>query len=97
MDYEEKMIDGVAMVAFQGSWYPLYEDEPDYEEKVEDGMVMVLVNGHWYPVAEAVQDQFPFHDLTNEDLQDMFGKTYLNDPLNYWTEYDEVYDTHLIE
>jgi hypothetical protein len=95
MDYEEKMINGVAMVAFQGCWYPLYEDEPDYDEKVEDGMVMVLVNGQWYPVAEAVQDQFPFHDLTNEDLQELFGDY---NPLDYWTEYDdEVYDMQLIE
>jgi len=89
MDYEEKVIDGVAMVAFQGVWYPLYEDEPDYDEKVEDGMVMVLVNGHWYPAGEAVQDQFPFYDLTNEDLQDLYG-----DPLD-WS--DEVYDMKLLE
>lgn len=42
------MIDGVQMVAFQGCWYPLYEDEPDYDEKVEDGMIMIFVDGEWH-------------------------------------------------
>jgi hypothetical protein len=100
MDYEQKMIDGVEMVAFQGCWYPLYEDEPDYDEKVEDGMVMILVNGHWYPVAEAVQDMFPFYDLTNEDLQELYEDDFdlqtVFDPLEYEDE-DEVYDMLLIE
>lgn len=71
MDYEDRMIDGVLMVAFQGCWYPLYEDEPDYEEKVEDGMVMVSVNGHWYPVMEA-QDMFPFADLSDDELNALY-------------------------
>ena len=97
MDYEEKVIDGVPMVAFNGCWYPLYEDEHDYDEKVEDGMVMVLVNGHWYPVTEAVQDQFPFYDLTNEELQKLFGAEVF-DPLEYESEYDdEVYDMEYVE
>ena len=101
MDYEEKMIDGVAMVAFNGCWYPFEdEDEPDYDEKVEDGMVMISVNGHWYPVAEAVQDMFPFYDLSNEDLQELYEDDFdlrtVFDPLEYEDE-DEVYDMLLIE
>jgi hypothetical protein len=71
MDYEERMIDGVQMVAFQGHWYPLYEDEPDYDEKVEDGMVMILVNGQWFPVMEAVQD-FPFAELSDDELNALY-------------------------
>jgi hypothetical protein len=94
MDYEEKIIDGVPMVAFRGCWYPLYENEPDYDEKVEDGMVMVLVGGHWYPVAEAVQDYLPFYDLSNEELQNLFKQ----DPLDYYDEWqDEVYDMEYVE
>jgi hypothetical protein len=73
MDYEEKVIDGVCMIAFKGCWYPLDETPLPYEEKVEDGMIQVLVNGHWYPVAEAVQDEFPFYDLTDRDLNALFG------------------------
>ena len=93
MDYEEKVIDGVPMVAFRGCWYPLYENEDDYDEKVEDGMVMVLVEGHWYPVTEAVQDNFPFYDLSNDELQTLF-----NDPLDYYDHWqDEVYDMEYLE
>jgi hypothetical protein len=91
MDYEEKIIDGVAMVAFKGCWYPLYDDEDEYEEKVEDGMVMVLVEGHWYPVAEAVQDMFPFYDLSDQDLKNLYSEQ-----LNYREPY-EVYDMEYLE
>lgn len=90
MDYEEKVIDGISMVAFRGCWYPLYEEETDYEEKVEDGMVMVLVNGHWYPVAEAVQDMFPFWDVSNEELKELY-----TEQVDYG--WDEVYDMEYIE
>jgi hypothetical protein len=91
MDYEEKVINGTPMVAFRGCWYPLYEDEDEYPEKVEDGMVMVLVDGHWYPVTEAVQDHFPFYDLSDQDLQDL----YRENPLDY--VWEEVYDTEYLE
>jgi len=94
MDYEERMIDGVQMVAFQGCWYPLYEDEPDYDEKVEDGMVMVLVNGHWYPVTEAVQDNFPFADLTDYEFLNLYYDHYECDDkdMDYYDHYESNMD-----
>lgn len=93
MDYEEKTMNGVEMIAFRGCWYPLYEEETDFEEKVEDGMVMVLVNGHWYPVSEAVQDMFPFHDVSDEDLQALFSKE--EPEVDYG--WDDVYDMEYLE
>ena len=95
MNYEEKMIDGVLMFSYQGGWYPLYENEHEYQEKVEDGMVMVCVDGSWYSVTEAVQDQFPFYDLENEELHELFHDPPHN-PLDYEDD-DEEYDMRLIE
>jgi hypothetical protein len=57
-------------------------------------MVMVRVDGAWYSVTEALQDQFPFYDIDNEELHELFGETH--DPLAYEDD-DEVYDMLLIE
>ena len=94
MEYEQDVFDLVA----KRSWHSLF-GPADYEEKVEDGMVMIAYNGCWYPVSEAVQDQFPFYDISDEELQEMFGVYHeKDDPLDYWTEYDEeVYDMKLLE
>ena len=53
MDYEEKTIDGVTMIAFKGCWYllPPEPEEPPYDEAMA---------------------KFPFYDLTNYDMQDLF-------------------------
>ena len=45
----------------------------DYEEKLFDGVRMIAFKGCWYPLEEEVQDQFPFYDLTDRDLNALFG------------------------
>ncbi len=67
MDYEERTIDGVQMVAFAGCWYPLYEDEPDYDEKVENGMIMIFVDGEWHTLME---DSFPL--LSDDEFNTLY-------------------------
>ncbi len=63
MDYEERMIDGTLMVAFNGCWYPIYEDEPDYDAEVDyEDMDDNLDNNH----------KFPFIDLTDDELYALF-------------------------
>ncbi len=60
------MIDGVQMVAFQGRWYPIYEDEPDYDEKVENGMIMIFVDGEWH----TLMDNFPV--LSDDEMNALY-------------------------
>lgn len=69
MDYEERTIDGVQMVAFQGCWYPLYEDEPDYDEKVENGMIMIFVDGEWHTLME---DPNNFPVLSDDEMNALY-------------------------
>jgi hypothetical protein len=69
MDYEERMIDGVQMVAFAGCWYPLYEDEPDYDEKVENGMIMIFVDGEWHTLME---DPNNFPVLSDDEMNALY-------------------------
>ena len=63
------MIDGVQMVAFQGCWYPIYEDEPDYDEKVENGMIMIFVDGEWHTLME---DPNNFPVLTDDEMNALY-------------------------
>ena len=63
MDYEERMIDGVHMVAFAGCWYPVYEDEPDYDENVDD---MIFLDGEWH----TLMDNFPV--LTDDEMNTLY-------------------------
>jgi hypothetical protein len=60
MDYEERMIDGTLMVAFNGCWYPIYEDEPDYDAFEVD-------NNLDFPFADLSDDEMNalFNDLTD--------------------------------
>ena len=68
MDYEEKTINGVRKIAWNGWWYPL----PD------EGMVSEFSRPMSYP--EPPYDEamalFPFYDLTNYDLQDLFDESW---------------------
>jgi hypothetical protein len=90
---EEKMIDGVMQINFNGRWYVMSEIgldpmwEGDFEEKVEDGTVFVQWNGNWYPEREAVLDYFPFSDLTDEDFIDLYDNQEL-----YYNQEPEFYD-----
>ena len=57
------MIDGTLMVAFNGCWYPIYEDEPDYDAEVDyEDMDNNLDNNN----------KFPFTDLTDDELYALF-------------------------
>jgi len=98
MDYEERMIDGVQMVAYAGCWYPVYEDERDYDEKVEDGMIMIFLDGEWHTLMEA-QDPFPFADLSDDEMNALYDdQTDARIPVPYYEcddddmEYFNFYD-----
>jgi len=97
MDCEEKMIDGVMQINFNGRWYVMSEIgldpmwEGDFEEKVEDGTVFVQWGGHWYPAHEAVLDYFPFASLTDEDFLDLYYDLYYEQPDENYEQPDENY------
>ena len=78
---EEKMIDGVWQINFNGRWYVMSELglEPTLdngEEKVEDGVVWIKWNGCWYSGEEARLDYFPFADLDDDDFADLYMDTW---------------------
>jgi len=62
-EYEENVEDGLIRLKFRGQWYPIAEAEPDYD----------IFNDHWYPVPDSAQDYFPFYDLTDRDLNALYG------------------------
>ena len=61
------MPSGAVMFAFNGCWYEDldYPDFPEYETKVENGEVFMLIGNEWCYLEEAVQDWFPFYNLTD--------------------------------
>ena len=78
MSCEEKLIDGVWQINFNGRWYVmsdlgLHPTLDDGEEKVEDGVVWMKWNGCWYEGEAATLDYFPFADLTDEDFADLYA------------------------
>jgi hypothetical protein len=60
MDYEERMIDGTLMVAYNGCWYPTYEDEPDYDAFEVDYEEMNNLD-------------FPFADLSDDEMNALYN------------------------
>jgi hypothetical protein len=86
MSCEEKMIDGVWNINFNGRWYVMSDIglQPtldDGEEKVEDGVVWIKWNGCWYPGEEARLDYFPFAELDNDEFLDLY--------MDYDDDYEE--------
>ena len=76
MTCEEKVIDGVWQINFNGRWYVMDEIGlipaiyTDYEEVVEDGMEWINFGGHWYPGLETLD--FPFADLSDDELNALY-------------------------
>jgi len=67
MDYEERMIDGNRMVAFNGCWYPIYEDEPDYDAFEDYDQVLNL--------------NFP--DLSDDEMNALYDDLTYENNLDY--------------
>jgi len=65
--YEEKVEDGTIWMKCGDCWYPIAEAStlPAYD--------LDQIMDHWYPAPESAQDYFPFYDLSDFQLKQIFG------------------------
>ena len=71
-DYEEKVEDGLIMMKCGGQWYPIAEARTlsAYDLNLINADIF---NDHWYPVPDSAQDHFPFYNLNDFQLKQIFG------------------------
>jgi hypothetical protein len=65
--YEEKVEDGTIWMKCGETWYPIAEAStlPAYD--------LAQIMDHWYPAPDSAQDYFPFYNLTDFQLKQIFG------------------------